>query len=555
MLNLFSAKRSIFLFALPLFIFISEISWAQDYYWVAFTDKNNSSYLLSHPEEYLSERAIQRRIRQNIPVDSLDLPVNSQYIEQVLDLNAEFIHASKWLNGITVKSASDSFQTDALQLPFVSYIQMTKPVETNKSVTGKFQIPKYKNDEVPEIDSSFYGFSAKQIAQLNGHYLHEQGYFGQGIHVAVLDAGFLTVDQFAAFDSLRANNRILGTRDFVNPETDFYKTHYHGMSVLSCMAGYIPGMLIGTAPEASYWLLRSEDAASEYIIEEDNWVVAAEFADSAGADVINSSLGYFTFDDESMNHTYADMDGNTTRVTIGADIAASRGMLVFVSAGNEGNDPWKYIIAPADGDEVIAVGAVDGIGDPAAFTSYGPAADGDVKPNVAAMGRNTFLQKSDGTLGYANGTSFAAPIMAGFGACLWQANPQATAAEIKFVIEQSAHLYPFADSLMGYGIPDMKLADSILKSSFVPYRQNQQNWLAYPNPVQNFLVLQNQSLNFHEKIIVSFYSADGSLLRKEYKTGGPKIILNNLSALPAGFLILKIETAGKTESVKLSKIR
>ncbi|MFW6309474.1 MAG: S8 family serine peptidase [Prolixibacteraceae bacterium] len=522
---------------------------------MAFTDKNNSPYSLSQPEEYLSERAIQRRIKQRIPMDSLDLPVNSTYINQVLDLDAEFIHASKWLNGVTVQALTDSFEIEVLQLPFVSYVQMTKPAETTKSVAGKFKITEYENDEVPEPDSSFYGLSAKQIAQLNGHYLHEQSYFGQGIQIAVLDAGFLKVDTFVAFDSLRANNRISGTRDFVNPEADFYETHYHGMSVLSCMAGYIPGMLIGAAPEASYWLLRSEDAASEYIIEEDNWVVAAEFADSAGADVINSSLGYFTFDDESMNHTYTDMDGNTTRITIGADIAASRGMLVFTSAGNEGNDSWKYIIAPADGDEVIAVGAVDGIGDPAAFTSYGPAADGDVKPNIAAMGRNTFLQKSDGTLGYASGTSFAAPIMAGFGACLWQANPKATAAEIKFAIEQSAHLYPFADSLMGYGIPDMKLADDILKSSFVPYRQNQQNWLVYPNPVQNFLVLQNQSPNFHKEMIVSFYSADGSLLRKEYKTGGPKIILNNLFALPAGFLILKIETDGKTETVKLSKIR
>ena len=551
----FSLKQTNLLIVIIVLIFSAKGSVAQNFYWVAFTDKDSTVYSLSQPEEFLSERAIQRRIQQGIAIDSLDLPVNENYISQVVNLDAELVHASKWLNGVTVKTSSDSFPLRVNELPFVREIQLTKPNETDKSVFDKFAVLSDSEVSTKEIDSTIYGNSYTQVAQLNGLYLHRQNYFGQGIRIAVLDAGFLEVDSYPAFDTLRAENRILGTKDFVDPQSDFFSTHYHGMSVLSCMAGYIPGMLIGTAPKASYWLLRSEDAASEYIIEEDNWIVAAEFADSAGADIINSSLSYFTFDDKSTSHTYEDMDGNTTRVTIAADVAASRGMLVFVSVGNEGDGKWKYIAAPSDADSVIGVGAVTATGKPASFTSYGPASDGDIKPNASAMGRNTFLQKSNGSLGYGSGTSFSSPLLAGLGACLWQANPHASAMEIKLAIEQSAHLYPLADSLLGYGIPDMELADNILKSSFSPYKEKQQNWLVYPNPVENFLVLQHQSSSLNKEVTISFYSADGRLFRKERKAAGTKLILNNLSSLPAGFLILKIESNGKTESFRLSKIR
>lgn len=555
MLNLFCLKKANYLIVIGLLILSTKVSVAQNFYWVAFTDKNNTEFSLSHPEEYLSQRAIQRRIKQNIAIDSLDLPVNEQYIRQVLQLDAKFVHASKWLNGLTVKTVSDSFPNLVMQLPFIKNIQLTKPDVMDKSTFNKFAVTAKSNANQREIDSSFYGNSYNQVAQLNGQYLHGKQYFGQGVQIAVLDAGFLHVDNFSTFDSLRAENRILGTKDFVNPQSDFFSTHYHGMSVLSCMAGYIPGILVGTAPKASYWLLRSEDADSEYIIEEDNWVVAAEYADSAGADIINSSLSYSTYEDESTSHTYEDMDGNTTRVSIGAGVAASRGMLVFVSVGNEGADKWKYIAAPSDADDVLGIGAVTATGEPAYFTSYGPAFDGDVKPNASAMGWNTFLQKKDGSLNSGNGTSFSSPLLAGMVACLWQANPHASAIEIKLAIEQSSSLYPLADSLIGYGIPDMELADNILKSSFSPYNQKQQNWLVYPNPVQNYLILQNQSTNRNEDVTVSFYSLDGTLFRKEQKAGASKIIFNDLTSLPSGFLILKIESGRTTETIKLSKIR
>ena len=448
-----------FLIFTIILLLTSLYSKSQEYFWVGFTDKKNSEFSILQPEKFLSKRAIERRLKQNITIDLFDIPVNKNYINSVLDLGAEMIHSSKWLNGITVKSEEDSFQYKVAQLSFVNEIQFTKPAIVKKSAKNKFEELKYSVN-IP-ADTSQYGMSYHQTSMLNGRFLHEMNFRGQGMLIAILDGGFLNTDKYEAFDSLWVNNQILGTKDFVNPKSEIFETHYHGMSVLSCIGGNVPGELLGTAPKASFWLIRSEDTNSEYLIEEDNWAAAAEFADSIGADVINSSLGYYEFDDSTMNHTYEDMDGNSTRVTRAANIAASRGMLIFASAGNEGNDPWKYIIAPSDGDNVIGVGAVNSNGEPAPFTSYGPTFDGDIKPNISAVGWNTFLQRSNGTLDFGSGTSFSSPVAAGMATCLWQANPGSTAAQIKQALEQSSHLYNTPDSLLGFGIPDMKLADQI----------------------------------------------------------------------------------------------
>lgn len=540
-----------FLFALLLLLPSLQLK-SQDYFWVAFTDKNNSALSLAAPSDFLSERAIQRREKQNIAIDSLDLPVNSNYISEVLELGVGFVHASKWLNGITVKAEKDSFATKALQLPFVKEIQRTKTTLATKSAFNKFNEP--SGDDI-FIDASVYGSSVFQTATLNGQFLHNQGFKGEGVHIAILDAGFLNADTYPAFDSLWANGQILGTFDFVNPNDDFFNTHYHGMSVLSCIGGNVPGSLIGTATEASFWLLRSEEDVSEFIIEEDNWVAAAEFADSVGCDIINSSLGYYHFDDPGTNHTYKDMNGKTTRVTRGANIAASRGMLVFSSAGNEGNKPWKYIIAPADGDEVIGVGAVGKDSVPAYFTSYGPASDYDIKPNVSAVGFNTFLQLSNGTLGFANGTSFSSPVMAGMAASLWQSHPNATAFEIKMALENSAHLFENPTALSGYGIPDIKRAWTLLMNLNASRNEAANQWLVYPNPFSGYLVLQKNNSPLQHEVEIDIYSIDGRLLRKWQKPDAPKIELQNISSLPNGILLMKISSANHTEIIKLSKTR
>jgi subtilisin family serine protease len=535
-----------------LFLVLASVEAYTQYYWVGFTDKNDSPWSLSMPEAYLSDRAIQRRINQSIPIDSLDLPVNQSYIIQVIQLGAKFIHSSKWLNGITVQALSEDFAGQVHELPFVREVQMTKRASATKSAVNKFAEP-----EAPwktlEIDTSMYGESAWQVAQLNGQFLHNQDFRGEGMHIAVLDAGFLHADRFPAFDSLWTNGLILGMKDFVFDGQDFFETHYHGMSVLSIMGGNVPGELIGTAPQASYWLIRTEDTGSEYLIEEDNWAAAAEFADSAGVDIINSSLGYFIFDDPVMNHTYADMDGNTTRVTRAANIAVSRGMMVFSSAGNEGREgnSWKYIIAPSDGDSVIGVGATNKEGVPAPFTSHGPAYGGAVKPNISAVGWNTVLQRSNGVVGAGNGTSYSSPVMAGTAACLWQANPHATASQVKQAIEQSAHLFLNPDSLLGYGIPDMKIADKILKSSILEKWANNTNWLVYPNPATDYLVLQKSSTASSGMVQLAFYTVDGKLLRREEKPDASKIMVQNLQTLPRGLLILHIVSDDAAEAFKI----
>jgi subtilisin family serine protease len=324
------------------------------------------------------------------------------------------------------------------------------------------------------------------------------------------------------------------------------------------MGGNVPGKLIGTAPKASYWLIRSEDTGSEFLIEEDNWVAAAEFADSAGVDIINSSLGYYNFDNPEMNHSFEDMDGKTTRVTRGANIAASKGILVFSSAGNEGNnvgdDAWKHIIAPSDGENVIGVGAVNKDSIPAGFTSIGPAFGGKTKPNVSALGWNTYLQKSDGTFGYLNGTSFSSPVMAGMTACLWQSQPHATAEQVKSALEMSAHLYANPNDLMGFGIPDMYRAWLFLLNLSASAPEVSKQWTAYPNPVDDVLFLQKNSAQFQDNVRIEIFTMDGKLVQQWIKPDTNRIELRDLNSLPKGILLLKISSSKYSETLKLSKI-
>ncbi len=531
---------------------ISFYSEAQNYFWVAFKNKNNTKYSLSSPGEYLSERAIQRRAKQNIAIDSLDLPVDKNYIDSVLSYGAQLVHSSKWLNGITVKTSIDTFKTSVQKISFVKEVLLSKPGNNSKSTYNKFDEPESGNKD--PIDTSLYGESVYQTGLMNGQFIHNNGFNGQGMQIAVIDAGFYKANEFAAFDSLWANNQILGTKDFVNSNDDFYATHYHGMSVLSCMGGNVPGSLIGTARKASYWLLRTEDVNSEYPIEEDNWVAAAEFADSAGVDVINSSLGYYEFDDNTLSHTYADMDGKTTRVTRGANIAFSRGILVVVAAGNERQKAWQHIIAPADGDNVLAVGATNKFGFDAPFTSLGPASDGDIKPNVAAVGWNTYLQLRNGNLGFASGTSFASPIMAGMATSFWQSMPNATAADVKQAIEMSASQYEKPDSILGFGIPDFKKAWTFLASQIAEQNSSNTFWTVYPNPATNYFVLKRKSSSAQKSIKIEIYSIEGRLLRNLTKEDKSQIIITNIDNLPRGILLVRIHSENVTQTIKLNKI-
>lgn len=518
-------------------------------YWVKLTDKKGTTFQVNHPEAFLSQRSIDRRLKQQIPIDETDLPVSAIYLDSLKKLGLEVVHTSKWLNGLTVRTSDVVLIKEVAALPFVSLVQLTKPGNSTKSGKTKFNEDELNSD----IPPANYGNTYNQLSQLNGQYLHNKGYRGKGIQIAVMDAGFWHVNQIAAFDSLRNSKRILGTRDFVDPKSNIYQQNYHGMSVLSCMGGNIPGQIIGTSPDASFYLFRSEDAATEYLVEEDNWVAAAELADSLGVDVINSSLGYYDFDDPKMNHSYSDLNGKKTRVTQGANMAFQKGILVFASAGNEGNKTWKRIIAPSDGENVMAVGAVDKNGIRAPFSSVGPAYGGAIKPNVAALGSLTALVSSGEAIGYASGTSFSSPVLAGMGACLLQANPEANVNRIKMAIEQSAHQYNKPDSLLGFGIPDFQKADLILKNTGVQTLETGSSWAVSPNPFSDYIFIKNLNPVSYDNCHIRIYNLRGICIWESTFTSSETILLKNLHNLPSGFLILNIQSGEKAEQFKLIK--
>lgn len=433
---------------------------APDTYWVQFTDKENTPYSLDQPQAFLSVRTIARRQLHGIGFDDRDLPVDPAYVAGVLAVgDVELVNRSKWFNAITVRTTDPQVLSDIQQLPFVS------------NVRGVGRYARSSNVEVaaPTLDGSRggqpedYGASWTQISMLNGQYLHQLEAKGQGMLIGVLDSGFDQADQLAAFSELRAREGVVLTRDMVNHDGDVYSDHWHGRSVLSCMAGILPGYLQGTAPAADYVLLRTEEAATEFIVEEDNWVAGAELCDSIGCDVLNTSLGYTTFDDSLTDHVFADLDGATTRISIAAGIASQKGMIPVTSAGNSGQSEWRYIGAPADAFDILAVGAVGAGEEHAPFSSFGPTADGRVKPDVCAMGWGAIGLRIQGdSIAPLNGTSFASPILAGLVACLWQLHPERTASEVMQVVRESASLYESPNDSLGFGIPDFLVAHDLL---------------------------------------------------------------------------------------------
>ncbi|MEA3503828.1 MAG: S8 family serine peptidase [Bacteroidota bacterium] len=457
---------------LILSVFIVGIGFGQDTnrrYIITFKDKKTSSYEVTNPEKFLSARALQRRERMQILVVENDLPVNEGYIRNIEELGYKIEGRSKWLNSIIVSNIIGDCKENIVQLDYVLSVKEVS-IPTLKSEKPFFKIEERLSSS--SVYSSVksggvydYGNSYSQIALFNGDSVHNMGYNGEGVIIAVLDAGFRNGDKMPVFDSLWENNQILGTKNFVAPGEDVFADdiHYHGFSVLSLMGGILPGELIGTAPKAGFYLCRTEDANAEYLLEEYYWVQAAEYADSLGVDVINSSLGYTQFNNGEHNHTYKDMDGDTAPITIGADIAASKGIIVVNSAGNSGESDWYYIGAPADGDSVFSIGATDVLGNYVDFSSKGPTSDGRVKPDVAVQGSQTLAASSYGGVGNGNGTSYSSPLVAGMMACMVQAFPGVNNIKIMDAVRESASQYNRPDSLLGYGVPDFVKALELLK--------------------------------------------------------------------------------------------
>lgn len=459
------------LFALVL----SQISEAQtSRYIIKFKDKGTNPYSISNPSAYLSARSIARRTRYSIPIDSTDLPITPRYIDSVqLSGAVTIINKSKWLNSVSIQTTDANALAKINTFPFVQSVTGIAPRMMNPNTPEKFERggEGLLQQRQMDITSDFfnYGNSFNQVHIHNGEFLHNIGLRGQSMVIGIMDAGFQNYLTVKAFDSIRNNGQILGVYDFVIKDSSVNEDDSHGMECFSTIGANVPGQFVGTAPKANFYLFRTENASSEYPIEEHNWVCGAERVDSVGGDVISSSLGYNTFDPplNSFDHVYAtDFNGNTTMPAIGADLAAKKGILVVNSAGNEGTNGWHFIITPADGDSVLAVGAVNTAGAVANFSSFGPSSDGQVKPDVASVGVNTVVQFPNNSIGTNNGTSFSAPNMAGLTTCLWQGFPEYNNMKIINALRQSGSIASAPDNRIGYGIPDVRKAFMNLLKEF-----------------------------------------------------------------------------------------
>ena len=537
-------------------------------YVVNFKDKGINKSVAGNHSIFLSDKAVERRLKQNISFDQSDIPVNEQYVKEVSKTGARILTRSRWFNTIVIE-ADDVAVKSIQNLPFVSGIQILSSLLKQAKTTNSKKLfaevepvnPGFNASNKRETNDIYnYGNALNQINQLKGQSLHNNGFSGQGMTIAVIDAGFNSADIMTCFDSLRVHNQIKGTHDFAVPGNNVYATtmNSHGTMVLSCMAANSSGQMVGTAPKADYWLLRSEVDPGESIIEEYYWISAAEFADSVGADLINSSLGYTTFDNDIGNHTYADMDGNTTAITKGADKAAEKGILLVNSAGNEGSKEWKYIGAPADGDSVFTIGAVNASGIRASFSSVGPTYDRRIKPTVAAQGSGSAVFVPGGTtnpggvLSLAGGTSFSSPIICGITACLWQANPHLNNMQIIEAIKATASQASQPDSLLGYGIPDYSLALQILSvhSDVVA-----KSLIIYPNPVNDHVTI-GFPVSIQGKYSFEIINLQGKVIysMQHDVRSARSFQINDIKDIPSGMYFLKLSNGLLSFSGKIIKI-
>ncbi|HUW92591.1 MAG TPA: S8 family peptidase [Bacteroidales bacterium] len=515
------------------------------FYRVYFTNKGDAVVSDYDPEELLSPDALARREKCGAEVPAItDLPVNHEYIEGVIQEGLTWRLSSKWMNTALFTSETQ-FDTDKITaLPFVRKVALVKspPVKAVKR-GDKFGV---SNDVAPT--GTF-----RPIGPINGMPLLLSGYTGKGVTIAVLDAGFLNADLIESLGALRLRLGIIKTHDFVENSSNVYGFHGHGTAVLSILAGSLDNIITGTAQGADYMLFRTEDNASEFPVEEDYWVAAAEYADSAGADIITSSLGYYWFDDPAMNYSFSNTDGNTAFITVAADIAASKGILVVASAGNERNKEWVRILFPSDGDSVLCIGAVNQNLTISDFSSSGFSADGRVKPDVVAPGVSVPVQYDPGIWRPGSGTSFSCPVISGMCAALMQATPGATADDIRKTIRESSDRYDHPDSLYGYGLPDFVKALKILEEShtFKP----EVTVTAGPNPFVNEINLWFR--DSPERLTVTVTDNTGkTILKTEYSTYiGRSYAIKGMSAAAQGVYLVKVETAAGAKVFKMIKVK
>ncbi len=499
------------LFPVLFFLFYTGSLLAQDRTFVIyFKDKNGNPYSLTEPSLYLSAKSLERREKQNIPISENDLPVNPDYLDSLTAKGAQVLYSLKWLNAAVV-TASQSELDDISTLSFVQNSSRTARQMQTRALSSSLQTAKGSVKK----NMTSYGNSYNQVQMLQVNHMHQEGFHGENMLIAILDAGFKNAPSQHYLAHVYANNRVVATYDFVDMETNVYDNHHHGLEVLSVIAGYQEDALIGTAYNASFVLLRTENEYSETETEETNWARAAEYADSIGVDLLCSSLGYTTFDLPATSHTYQDLDGNTTISARAADLAASKGILVICSAGNEGGNSWGYVSTPADGDSVLAIGAVDTHLNYAHYSSIGPSADGRIKPDLAALGTDVTLGSVSGIVTN-SGTSFSCPLVAGLAAGLWQAFPSLTNMQIADALRKSASQNNRPDQYLGYGIPGYMKAKEYINDSIFNIGINIK---IFPNPLrEGYVCFTAGAEYFGQEITIKMYDLLGKAVAEDQVT-------------------------------------
>lgn len=532
-----------------LFFLVYVLGFSQEDAWVYFKDKPNAQYYFENPLQMLSQRSLDRRSNQNIALDSKDVPIYQPYIGQINASPGIMVKAkSKWLNAVHIRGSVSNIQ-NLQSLFFVDSIQFANRTlnvygKRNNSAGANKVTIQNKNLEVATTFA--YGNSSNQVEMVNAHLLHQSNNTGTGKIIAVFDSGFSAVNAITPFQRMFNNQFYLGGYNFVAGNTNVFSTHNHGTMTLSCMTGYVDGQLVGTAPDASYYLFITEDIFEENPVEESYWVEAAEMADSLGVDIISTSLGYFGYDNPNYSYTYQDMTGNTAFASKGANIAFSKGMIVVASAGNSGNSSTPNVGVPAEATNVLAVGAVKFDETYATFSSIGPSFDGRVKPDVMAKGQSTTISDTNGNIVTASGTSFSCPIIAGAIASFWQAIPWASNQQVVDLVKQSSDRFSNPNNQFGYGIPDFQLALNM--AQLIVQENDIENFSVFPNPVKNTF-----SISFPN------YTEIAQLLI--YNNLGQKVLEKNiysndivsLEGFSSGIYFYKIKTNLLLQSGKLIK--
>lgn len=506
-------------------------------YMVFFKDKAGTPHSISSPSSFLSARALQRRAKAGASVNSDDLPVTPSYVSQVKGTGAKTFFTSRWVNGVLVEAT-------AAQL---SLIQALGCVLSTEFVAPNNRLQGGRVAKRHTLTASS-GVTDNQLAMHGLDAMHADGYLGTGVMVAVLDSGFPGVDTTTPFSELRTENRILHAIDFVTNSGNVYQLDDHGTQVLSVMVAKTTDFT-GGAPEASYLLYLTEDDATEYRVEEYNWLFAAEQADSAGADIIQSSVGYATFDDPAMDYTTSMLDGNTAVITRAAANASARGMIVVASAGNLGSTPWQLVSPPADAAGILAVGAVTLDGVKASFSSIGPTSDGRTKPDLAAFGTGVSVITATGSMGTASGTSVAAPLVSSLVAGLLEAYPAMVPSELMESITRSSSQSASPDNQVGYGIPTYQAVQNFLASS------TQVDVSIFPNPAMTELRVAFRSPP-ESKVDMAVYDTMGRLMEQASVqltwANNPFPIQTEL--LSPGLYMLVLHVDGRRYAVRFVKL-